>query len=146
MRLEQKLCSKCNKIKPFDLFNYSKNTKDRKHAWCKQCQSQYAKQRYRYLPNKQRELGLKSKYGIAIEEYNQLLERQQNRCALCSTTVAGKGRKNFCVDHNHETGEVRGLLCFNCNVGLGMLKDSPSLLQRAIRYLEENGHYGLWED
>lgn len=133
-------------MKPIDLFNYSKNTKDKKHAWCKQCQSQYAKQRYVYSPNKQRELTLKNKYGIAIETYNQLLIKQQNSCALCGTTVVGRNQKNFCVDHNHETGEIRGLLCFNCNIGLGMFKDSPKLLQRAIQYLEENGHYGLWKN
>lgn len=146
MMLEQKYCTKCNKLKPFDLFNTSKNTKDRKHAWCKQCQSRYAKQRYNYSSDKQRGLSLKRKYGITIEEYNWILEKQENRCALCGTDVVGGNCQHFCVDHNHETGEVRGLLCLSCNTGLGNLKDSPKLLQRAIQYLEENGHYGFWED
>jgi hypothetical protein len=92
---------------------------------------------------------LKSSFGITLDEFNELKEQQDNECPICnrkeseffSKTTSGKV-KGFVVDHNHETGEVRGLLCSECNVGLGFLQDSPEVLQRAILYLTERGFYG----
>lgn len=72
----------------------------------------------------------KYKYGITQEEYDELIQE----CAICGAT------KNLVVDHNHVTGEVRGLLCNNHNVGLGMFNDDPKLLLRAVDYL-----FGLLE-
>ena len=74
------------------------------------------------------------KYGITIEKYEILLAEQNGCCAIC-LAVTGSDGKRLAVDHNHETGEVRGLLCDNCNTGLGMFKDNPSLLAKAINYL-----------
>lgn len=138
MSLEQKRCTKCGVIKELSAFNNDKVTKDGKAYQCRACA--------KLSPEKKREATLKHRYGITAKIYDQLAANQLNRCALCSTDVPGGSRKNFLVDHNHETGEVRGLLCYNCNNGLGMLKDSPKLLKRAIQYLEENGHYGVWSD
>jgi len=80
---------------------------------------------------------LKAKYGITAEEYDQMLLKQENVCAICGLE-AGGGRgaeSRLAVDHNHETGKVRGLLCNNCNNGLGRFKDNPELLRKAIDYL-----------
>lgn len=69
-------------------------------------------------------------YGITMEEYEIRLEAQQGRCLLCLEDLV----RPF-VDHCHKLGHVRGLLCNNCNSGLGFFKDNPDTLQRAIRYL-----------
>lgn len=76
------------------------------------------------------------KYGITGEIYQRILSRQGNRCAICRSENAGDRRgMRFHVDHNHKTGKVRGLLCNNCNLGLGKFKDNPKLFHRAFKYL-----------
>lgn len=75
----------------------------------------------------------KHKYGITESEYLGMFEEQNNSCAICETTFDDV---RACVDHSHETGVVRGLLCDSCNKGLGMFKDNPKLLIKAIKYLE----------
>ena len=77
---------------------------------------------------------LNKNYGITIEEYDLLLEQQDNKCAICGTnTPGGKGR--FHVDHDHTSGAIRGLLCSSCNIGLGHFKDDPEILILAAEYL-----------
>lgn len=76
---------------------------------------------------------LKSKFGITEETYNQILIRQGNRCAICGSYQVSK---RLAVDHNHSTGKVRGLLCVNCNLGIGSLKEDRQILENAIEYLE----------
>ena len=78
---------------------------------------------------------LKTRYGITLEQFNEILARQDGCCAICGTDDPGWGKWH--VDHCHETGIVRGLLCHPCNTGMGMLRDSKSLLRKAIAYLEE---------
>jgi 5-methylcytosine-specific restriction endonuclease McrA len=72
---------------------------------------------------------LKKTYGISIDDYNNLLERQDGLCAICKTD------RNLVIDHCHDTSMVRGLLCQQCNSGIGMLKDDPDLLRAALQYL-----------
>ena len=84
---------------------------------------------------------LKYLYGISLHDYDRLLEKQNGRCKICGTTHPG-GKGRFHVDHNHDTGKVRGLLCNSCNTGLGRFKDSPTLLLSAHHYLLSEGHYG----
>jgi hypothetical protein len=84
--------------------------------------------RRRYDPLK----GKLRKYGLSISEYEALINSQDNRCAICG--VEGNGEA-LNIDHCHETGKVRGLLCRDCNLGIGRLKDDVVLLQRAIEYL-----------
>ena len=76
------------------------------------------------------------KYGITLDDYNQMLDDQDGVCAICQNECP-TGRR-LSVDHDHETGEVRGLLCHGCNLGLGAFKDSVRGLQRAIQYLESS--------
>jgi Recombination endonuclease VII len=85
---------------------------------------------------------LKALYGLTVEAYNALLVGQSGRCALCLTATPGGGRSRFCVDHDHESGKVRGLLCVTCNTGLGLYRDSPDLLRAAATYLESHGTKG----
>lgn len=77
------------------------------------------------------------RYGLTIEDFNERLQQQAGKCAICNTTKPGRFDV-FQVDHNHETGKVRGLLCASCNKGLGHFKDSVQLLIKAVRYLTCN--------
>lgn len=83
---------------------------------------------------------LKTKFGITLDEYNQILERQDYGCAICSSRKASGPLENgsFPVDHDHKTGKVRGLLCNKCNTGLGLFKENEDLLLKAIGYLRNN--------
>jgi hypothetical protein len=77
---------------------------------------------------------LKSAYSLTLEEYNKLVSEQSGRCAICGNKTSKKGLR-LTVDHNHKTGIVRGLLCYKCNMALGLLNDSEELLVNAISYL-----------
>lgn len=77
---------------------------------------------------------LKNKYGLTLKGKEELLTDQGGMCPICKTVLAVKGSH---VDHNHTTGEVRGLLCGKCNTGLGQFSDSPELLLAAAKYLAE---------
>ena len=72
----------------------------------------------------------KRRYGISYAEYKAMLSKQKNKCLICNTEDI------LVVDHNHKTGEVRGLLCHGCNCAIGLLRDDPSVLQSAITYLK----------
>lgn len=82
-------------------------------------------------------------YRITPDDFNSMWESQDGKCAICNENMVPRGRSSFAatVDHNHETGEVRGLLCRCCNSGIGNMKDSPSILIAAYNYLTNNGHY-----
>lgn len=85
-------------------------------------------------PEKFRNWTLMRKYGITVEEYDRIYELQGGRCAICGTHQS-ELKKSLAVDHNHNTGEVRGLLCDNCNKGIGCLQDSTEVLDSASAYL-----------
>lgn len=96
-----------------------------------------AKERYKNS-GKWRECSLKYLYGISLEEYQELSEEQNHVCAVCGNaeTATYKGRiKNLAVDHCHQTGEIRGLLCADCNRALGLLKDNIQTIENAANYL-----------
>lgn len=81
---------------------------------------------------------LKRTFGITSEDYDTLLKQQNNGCAICGITspsIYNKRVRYFCVDHNHSTGQVRGLLCHYCNTGIGYFKDNIEYLFKAITYL-----------
>lgn len=81
---------------------------------------------------------LKHLYGITLADYELMLEAQGGVCAICGSDTPGRNHKFFCVDHNHHTGNVRGLLCNDCNVGIGRLGDTSEKIRRVLSYLE--GH------
>lgn len=92
-------------------------------SWCKVCSLQYNRSR-----------NLQTKYNLTDSEYNALLQDQGGSCLICRDTA---GSRMLAVDHEHDTGRVRGLLCSPCNTALGLFKDSPELLRLAADYLEQ---------
>ena len=94
-----------------------------------------ARRRAEYDPQRNREQNVKTKYGLTPTEYDGLFSSQQNACAICKRLDAGTKRR-WHVDHNHDSKKVRGILCHNCNVGLGHMKDNVELLRAAADYLD----------
>lgn len=79
-------------------------------------------------------------YGLTQEQYDELLQSQGGGCAICGSTTSGDQRRPALhVDHHHETGVVRGILCMKCNVAIGSMGDDPALLDRAAKYLRGMG-------
>jgi hypothetical protein len=87
-----------------------------------------------------RNFHLKKKYNMTLDEFEDRAEAVDYKCEICNGEE--RRHKHLVVDHNHDTGEVRGLLCSTCNSGLGLFKDNPDVLASAIIYLKERGHYG----
>lgn len=141
---QSKVCCVCEERKDFTEFYNAKNKSDSKGYRCKSCDDKAKKrwannneERSRYLARNRR---LKFCYGIDIPEYNRILEGQDGRCAICGKleedNVVHKSVKFLSVDHDHTTGKIRGLLCNQCNRGIGMLGDTVDSLRNAIRYLD----------
>jgi len=125
-----KTCSKCKTEKPFQGFSKSKNEACGYHSHCKMCNKEYRDANKELFRNSH----LKSKYGIDLVEYNQMFAKQDGRCAICGRHQS-EFKHSLAVDHCHETGEVRGLLCSTCNRGIGYLQDDASVVLRAASYL-----------
>lgn len=85
-------------------------------------------------PKSYREYSLKAKYGLTLDDYEAMCIAQDGKCAICFDDTQGK----LVVDHCHESGRVRELLCHRCNVGLGFGRDSPDLLRRMADYVERH--------
>ncbi len=100
---------------------------------------EYRRKEYLASKSRYRERNLMSFYGIGLAEYDRLFKSQDGRCAICRRPST----KNLYVDHDHATGVLRGLLCGPCNSALGMLCDSPFLLERAAEYLNAAS---VWSD
>lgn len=128
-----KKCSRCKKTLPVSSF--SKNTKraDGYQSQCKSCRS--ASRNVSTVEERGR--SLMRRYGLTYPDYEKLLERQANRCGCCGEVFGTTNRTRPVVDHDHVTGRVRGLLCGNCNTGIGMLGDTPTGLLNALRYLNQ---------
>lgn len=146
-------CRSCKEDKPRSEY-HDQPTSKRGHCLdCKDCRREYNKNR-RTGPKRQEILDKKKahhkfyretaidryrekRFGLTREDYDSLLKEQEGGCAICkSTNPKGRYKERFSVDHCHETGQVRGLLCNTCNLGIGHMKDDPNLLRAAIAYLE----------
>ncbi len=118
-----KICTGCKKIhnKTRQHWFTNKNMEDGLSIYCKSCT---------YLTS------IKRKYNINKEQLESLILIQDNRCPICNKSF--HFIKRFCVDHDHKTKKVRGLLCSHCNSLLGFAKDNIEILKKAIKYLESN--------
>lgn len=89
-------------------------------------------------PLKTKDYQLRTKYGISLDQYNSMLCSQDFKCAICSTSEP-QGY-NWHVDHCHNTGKVRGILCCNCNQALGLLKENTHSLEKMIGYIKQHSN------
>ena len=142
-----KCCTVCRKHKPpVDYYN-SKATKDGKSYRCKSCDTAarklYHEKHYQKVRVKQRDNQRKCKYGLSKEGFDLLMGEQLGKCACCGVGLDdsfGKHHKpnKLVVDHCHETGVVRGILCTMCNKGIGLLGDTESGVNKALLYLRKS--------
>jgi hypothetical protein len=126
-----KRCRDCGKYKPLSEFPRNRRTRDGRHAYCKPCHNARGKETRQRLYGGSRHYHLKRRYGIGAAEFGHLVREQGGSCAIC-----GKPNPEH-VDHDHVTGRIRGILCFNCNGGLGQFGDDSQRLYRAAFYVED---------
>ena len=126
-----RMCNKCGELKPVSEFHIKKGKTENQYRFNSPCKKCGVKQKNN---SNQRDWSLKKKYNIDEHQYTTLLQEQNHSCKICSTHIDDFAR-NLAVDHCHKTGKVRGLLCTNCNLGLGNFKDDVNLLSAAIDYL-----------
>ena len=141
--MDTKNCSKCGLEKHKSDFRKNRSSKDGLDRWCKSCASESQKRYYQDKGKSHlRERQLKINYGISISDYDVMFDEQSGCCAICNTNIQeatlGPGA-HFAVDHNHDTGVVRGLLCMACNIMLGKARDNPDILRAGADYLESRG-------
>lgn len=98
-----------------------------RRRWCVSC-----------LARGRKDTRLRILYGIGLVEYERLLAKQNNRCAICRTSRPGGAGEYWPVDHDHITGQVRGLLCHRCNTALGQFQDDPEVIARALSYVAQH--------
>ena len=125
-----KWCPDCDTIKPLADFARTKGKASGYHSYCLTCHTARGVESKTRLYGSTREYHLRHRYGIGQAEFDAMLWQQGGVCAICRTP----GPQH--VDHDHRTGEVRGILCFNCNGGLGQFRDDPGYLAGAITYLK----------
>lgn len=149
-----KICSKCKEEKSFSCFYKSK--KGCKHglsSYCKECykilrhtrwkrDKEKVKQQYKKWeqnnPDKRKNIQLRNNHGLTLDDYNAMLKNQRGVCAICGRPERIKHKekiRDLAVDHNHQTGKIRQLLCGNCNYMLGHADENITILQNAITYL-----------
>ena len=129
----EKKCSQCGERKPVEGFYRNHRAKDGLQSYCKTCQRVFALRRAPQRRQYAWEYTLRNKFDLTKEDYQEMLDAQQGVCRICRTPPASK---KLAVDHCHATGKIRGLLCLQCNVAIGHLRDDPELLRRALAYLE----------
>ncbi len=91
-----------------------------------------------YKSSQRKEAAYKKKYGIGYAERDAIFVLQGSKCAICPETSPGGKHKTWHTDHNHTTGKVRGILCQNCNIMIGMAREQKEVLANAIIYLQEH--------
>jgi hypothetical protein len=133
--MTSKKCNLCLETKDLSLFSKEKRAKSGYQTRCKTCQAKVKKELSVYYRSKH----LEYKYGLTIEDYEQMLVDQEHKCAICGIEEKYAENARLCVDHDHTTGEVRALLCKKCNQAIGLFQDNPEFCESAGRYLRKHG-------
>ncbi len=140
----EKACTTCKQVKPLTDFFKQRASKDGLTSQCKACVLKHQKEFYQ--KNRQRineynrDNHRRIRYGILPDVYREKFEVQKGLCPICGKPLPVYHFTH--VDHDHNNGKVRALLCCACNAGLGCFHDDPTLIGKAIEYLEANGEYG----
>jgi hypothetical protein len=136
-----KICSRCKKGKPVSDFFKDKYKKSGLTSACKVCKKNshavWKSRNKQKVMQTSRKNNYKRQYGITIDDWNEMFEEQQGRCAICDKHQSNEPMRLH-VDHNHTTGQVRELLCSNCNRMLGCAKEDTEILEKAINYLNKH--------
>jgi hypothetical protein len=121
------ICCFCNQIKSSCSFHKDRNNPRGRSYYCRECFNLYQRRRSTL------------RYGLTYEEFESLLKKQSGKCAICKCEEDPDPRAiRFSIDHNHITGEVRGLLCSNCNRAVGLLQDNPDIIDAAAIYIRSS--------
>ena len=140
--MKTKECTTCHIVKPISHFDADPRYKSGVRSQCRQC-------RYDAMQRKSLDAQLRGRYGVDVEWYEAQLARQDGVCGICKKPesrrsrlkgkpgITSKSTTRLSVDHDHATGEVRGLLCQRCNIAIGHLMDDIDYLKNAIAYIEE---------
>lgn len=132
-------CPTCKKTHSDMTENYWQQRK----YYCRECRRNIAKKVYWSDPESKlayrrghinRVTMLKHRYNLSLADWNELLNKQHGACGICKEIPSNP--EDLKVDHDHETGKIRGLLCNGCNIGLGSFKDNPNSLKNAITYIQ----------
>jgi hypothetical protein len=142
---EKKYCRCCKTYKNMDDFYKRTTGGSAPRATCKECVNQKRLRAYRNGLTKKtsgaaQKSHLKQKYGLSVAEYDRMFEEQDQKCAICGRPedLVRYGHINrLSVDHCHASSKVRGLLCTNCNIGLGSFREDASIIEKALEYLKK---------
>lgn len=126
-----KTCSKCLQEKEKDGF-------PKVGLICSSCKAEYTRRWRKKNPKKSQCLHYRRNFNITLEEYNRMLSLQNNCCAICGIHETSAPRQKLFVDHCHRTGKVRELLCSWCNIAIGNLREDPTIIYKAIEYVEKH--------
>ena len=160
--MEERICCKCKIPKSLEDFAKDKYDKSGRTYQCKKCRNEKQKEWVAANPEKVKALNKKHKetrkefysnperklkyrkasiertFGIKYSEYERMMDEQNGLCAICFQPETSLKNKYLSVDHCHDTGKIRGLLCNACNRGIGYLKDSHLVIQNAFTYLTKH--------
>ncbi len=130
----EKRCALCELTKPSDDFWRDRGETDGLDSKCSDCRTGDGRKYYQKYRLKILRRSRSARYRMTEAQVDAMLVRQDNQCAVCR--IAFTTPRSWCIDHDHGTGKVRGLLCNSCNTAIGLLKDSVSLLRAAIDYID----------
>jgi hypothetical protein len=128
------ICTRCRKSKPPGAFAFHRSTKRHPRGLqseCRVCQSERRREELARDPMRNIRQQVRQRYGLSLDDLAAMKAAQGGVCAICG----GPGR--LYVDHDHDSGRIRGLLCNRCNLAIGQFGDEPELLRQAARYVEE---------
>ena len=125
-----KLCPQCGQTLPLTDFHRTRRRAEGLARHCRRCAAERSEAGRRAGGIKGRRQHPRRRSGVRLVEFDELIAAQDGRCAICDAPDPEH------LDHDHRTGWVRGILCFNCNGGLGQFRDSPELLAQAVSYLK----------
>jgi len=138
--LKLKICPQCKLAKEKKEFGKDSTTSSGVSSWCKPCKKTWRAKKREDEPDRHKaidfENDLKKNYGINTHQYNKMFDEQKGCCACCGRSHTDF-KRGLHVDHNHTTGQVRGLLCTKCNPGIGYFDESTEKLEMAIAYLNK---------
>lgn len=149
-----KNCTHGGRPQPLENFSFDKRNKDGLKIWCRSCISRKQAERYQRIkdndPEKHEKIikqslnyyhrvrpDLKRSYGLTLDQYQSMLDKQQNCCEICKVNF-NTLNKNPSVDHSHLTGKVRDLLCNHCSTILGLCKENVSILESTVQYIKKH--------